>query len=78
MKRQRDQAVLCRNNKLPPFPSRLNQEHSPLFLEAILCYKETVGLPTMVINALWHRRCGPGGGTRRLHQTTGPLGRRVV
>jgi len=23
---------------------------------------------TMTINALWNRRYGPGGGTRRLHQ----------
>lgn len=22
----------------------------------------------MMINDLWNRRCGPGGGTRRLHQ----------
>ena len=22
----------------------------------------------MMINGLWNRRCGPGGGTRRLHQ----------
>jgi len=21
----------------------------------------------MAINALWHKRCGPGGSTRRLH-----------
>lgn len=21
----------------------------------------------MTINGLWHKRCGPGGGTRRLH-----------
>ncbi len=24
---------------------------------------------TMVINVAWNRRCGPGGGTRRLHQS---------
>lgn len=23
----------------------------------------------MAINGLWNRRCGPGGGTRRLHQS---------
>ncbi len=30
-------------------------------------YIERVGKPTMAINALWNKRCGPGGGTRRLH-----------
>src|SRR6266481_4406037 len=27
-----------------------------------------VGQPTMAINGLRNKRCGPGGGTRRLHQ----------
>ena len=27
-----------------------------------------VGRPTMAINGLRNKRCGPGGGTRRLHQ----------
>src|SRR5207302_7167983 len=28
-----------------------------------------VGQPTMAINGLRNKRCGPGGGTRRLHQS---------
>src|SRR5262245_28035854 len=31
-------------------------------------YIGRVGRPTMAINAAWHKRIGPGGGTRRLHQ----------
>ena len=27
------------------------------------------GLPAMAINGTWNKRCGPGGSTRRLHQT---------
>ena len=30
--------------------------------------KLIVVLSTMIINALWNRLFGPGGGTRRLHQ----------
>ena len=30
-------------------------------------YIEPVGQPTMAINGLRNRCCGPGGGTRRLH-----------
>jgi hypothetical protein len=32
-------------------------------------YISIVGQPTMAINGLWNKRCGPGGGTRRLHQS---------
>src|SRR5438105_3180842 len=31
-------------------------------------YILSVGQPTMAINGLRNKRCGPGGGTRRLHQ----------
>jgi hypothetical protein len=31
-------------------------------------YIGCVGKPTMAINAAWHKRIGPGGSTRRLHQ----------
>src|SRR5882757_1531662 len=34
-------------------------------------YILAVGQPTMAINGLWNKRCGPGGGTRRLHQFAG-------
>ena len=36
-----------------------------------------VGLPTMAINGAWNKRCGPGGGTRRLHQLSRREFRRV-
>src|SRR5579871_188312 len=32
-------------------------------------YIGRVGKPTMAINAAWHKRFGPGGGTRRLHHS---------
>jgi len=32
-----------------------------------MVYIGNVGLPTIAINALCNRLCGPGGGTRRLH-----------
>src|SRR5262249_2964661 len=32
-------------------------------------YIGPVGKPTMAINAAWHKRFGPGGGTRRLHHS---------
>ena len=31
-------------------------------------YNNSVGVPTMVINALQNKRDGPGGSARRLHQ----------
>jgi len=31
-------------------------------------YNESAGIPAMMINGFWNKRCGPGGGTRRLHQ----------
>ena len=37
-------------------------------------YISIVGQPTMAINGLWNKRCGPGGGTRRLHQFPPVLG----
>ena len=27
----------------------------------------------MVINGAWNKRCGPGGGTRRIHQISGRM-----
>jgi len=29
---------------------------------------------TMAINGVWNKRCGPGGGTRRLHHSPRPVG----
>ena len=34
-------------------------------------YNNSVGFPTMVINALQNKRDGPGGSARRLHQPKG-------
>ena len=31
----------------------------------------SAGQPAMVLNVLWNRRYGPGGGTRRLHHLPG-------
>src|SRR5262249_39713120 len=41
-------------------------------------YIEEVGQPTMAINGAWNKRCGPGGGTRRLHQFPTPPLRGVL
>src|SRR5882724_10740801 len=35
-------------------------------------YIYVVGQPTMAINAMWNKRSGPGGSTRRLHQLRPP------
>ena len=34
-------------------------------------YNQDAGLPAMALNGLRNKRCGPGGGTRRLHHYTG-------
>ena len=39
-----------------------------LTIAAGIVYMEGAGLPDMAINGAWNKRCGPGGGTRRLHQ----------
>ncbi len=33
-----------------------------------IAYIGWAGLPAMVINGTWNKRCGPGGSTRHLHQ----------
>jgi len=43
----------------------------PLSIRLPETYIYGVGRPTMAINALWNKRSGPGGSTRRLHQFPG-------
>ena len=41
----------------------------PLEIGDGLAYMSPVTSVTMAINGVWNKRCGPGGGTRRLHHS---------
>src|SRR5215469_9158748 len=47
---------------------RVSKDAPAIAFAAPATYISIVGQPTMAINGLWNKRCGPGGGTRRLHQ----------
>ena len=48
-------------------------DRNPLEIRNALAYMNRVTSVTMAINGVWNKRCGPGGGTRRLHHLTRPV-----
>src|SRR6201996_3717939 len=48
--------------------SAVSKDAPAIAFGPLTSYISIVGLPTMAIHGLWNKRCGPGGGTRRLHQ----------
>src|SRR6516225_11425492 len=51
-----------------PFHGEILEPYACLQKSRSNAYIGRVGKPTMAINAARHKRIGPGGGTRRLHQ----------
>ena len=66
----RPNATMFRAAARCAIPARsVMSNHAPSFSRPSVLYWVRRGNPTMKINAAWHRRFGPGGGTRRLHHS---------